>query len=195
MSRSKASCVSALSGCVANGPQTVHLVSSAPSKIPYGGFSLSTASNQLEAAATFAGARAPAYRLHRSCLQPQRLTRRRTFVQAALRLSVRATGPVALGSPTGCIVRPAHRLLWPHLRLCWPPKRFMNYSVRLRSCLRQLQRVPNLLCESFDAMPLPILRWPQRLPLTMSSSPVLPSPLRYWLGDHIYPPIRNRWIV
>src|SRR6266542_2994599 len=26
-------------------------------------------------------------------------------------------GPVALGSPAGCIVRPARRLLWPHLRL------------------------------------------------------------------------------
>ena len=63
MSRSMASVVSALSGCVANGHQTIHLVSSAPSKIPYGGFSPSTASNQLQAAATFADARAPAYRL------------------------------------------------------------------------------------------------------------------------------------
>ena len=39
MSRSMASGVSALSGIVANGHQTVHCVSSAPSKIPYGGFS------------------------------------------------------------------------------------------------------------------------------------------------------------
>src|SRR5438876_11625884 len=30
-------------------------------------------------------------------------------------------GPVALGSPAGYIVRPARRLLWPHLRLCRPP--------------------------------------------------------------------------
>jgi len=34
-----ASGVSALSGIVANGHQAVHVVSSAPSKIPYGGFS------------------------------------------------------------------------------------------------------------------------------------------------------------
>ncbi len=33
------SCVSALSGIVANGHQAIHFVSSAPSKIPYGGFS------------------------------------------------------------------------------------------------------------------------------------------------------------
>jgi hypothetical protein len=39
MVRSMASIVSALSSGVANGHQTLHLVSSAPSKIPYGGFS------------------------------------------------------------------------------------------------------------------------------------------------------------
>jgi hypothetical protein len=39
MIRSMASSVSALSGSVANGHQTLHFVSSAPSKIPYGGFS------------------------------------------------------------------------------------------------------------------------------------------------------------
>jgi len=39
MIRSMASNVSALSGSVANGHQTIHFVSSAPSKIPYGGFS------------------------------------------------------------------------------------------------------------------------------------------------------------
>ena len=39
MIRSMTSDVSALSGCVANGHQAMHFVSSAPSKIPYGGFS------------------------------------------------------------------------------------------------------------------------------------------------------------
>jgi hypothetical protein len=39
MFRSMTSDVSALSGFVANGHQTLHLVSPAPSKIPYGGFS------------------------------------------------------------------------------------------------------------------------------------------------------------
>ena len=39
MGRSAASVVSVLSDCVANGRQTVHHVSSPPSKIPYGGFS------------------------------------------------------------------------------------------------------------------------------------------------------------
>jgi hypothetical protein len=39
MFRPVTSIVSALSSGVANGHQTLHLVSSAPSKIPYGGFS------------------------------------------------------------------------------------------------------------------------------------------------------------
>ena len=39
MIRPMTSDVSALSGIVANGHQAVHFVSSAPSKIPYGGFS------------------------------------------------------------------------------------------------------------------------------------------------------------
>ena len=39
MCRPVTSCVSALSGCVANGHQALHHVSSSPSEIPYGGFS------------------------------------------------------------------------------------------------------------------------------------------------------------
>ena len=132
MSRPMASNVSTLSSFVANSHQTVHLVSSAPSKIPYGGFSLSTASNQLNAAATFAALSRPLIGCHCSCPRPQRLIRRRTRVQSALRSSTRTADPVALGSPTGSIVRPAHRLLWPHLRLCRPPARLMTYSARLR---------------------------------------------------------------
>ena len=33
-------------------------------------------------------------------------------------------------------------------------------------------------------MPLSLLRWSQRLLLTMPSSLIVPSPLRYWLGNH-----------
>ena len=121
MSRSMVSDVSALSGCVANNQQTVHLVSSAPSKIPYGGFSpvrLQTSLTPQPPSRTLAH---PLIGCHRSCLRPQRFTRIGTCVQAALRSSTRNTGPVALGSPAGCIVRPARRLLWPHPRLCEPP--------------------------------------------------------------------------
>jgi hypothetical protein len=61
MIRPMTSDVSALSGIVANGHQAVHFVSSAPSKIPYGGFSpvrLQTGCRD----AIFGGALAPSYR-------------------------------------------------------------------------------------------------------------------------------------
>ena len=185
MLRPMTSVVSALSGCVANSHQAIHLVSSTPSKIPYGGFSPVRLQTSLTPQPPSRALSHSLIGCHCSCPQPQRFIRKRTCVQAALRSSTRTTGPVALGSPSGCIVRPDHCLLWPHLRLCRPPQRLMNYSVRLRSHPRQPQRVPNLLCQSLHPMPLPLLRWSQRLHSTMSSSLVLPSPLCYWLDNHL----------
>jgi hypothetical protein len=49
---------------------------------------------------------------------------------------------------------------------------------------RQLQRVPNLLRQSFRSMPPSVLRWFQRLRSTISWPLVLPSPHSYWLGNH-----------
>ena len=184
MLRPMTSVVSALSGCVANSHQAIHLVSSAPSKIPYGGFSPLRLQTSLTPQPPSRAIPPPLIGCHCSCPGPQRFIRSRTCVQAALRASTRSAGPVALGSPSGSIVRSDHCLLWPHLRLCRPPERLMNYSARLQGYPHQPQRVPNLLCQSFYSMPLPLLRWSQRLPSTMPSSLVLPSPLCYWLGNH-----------
>jgi hypothetical protein len=132
MLRPMTSVVSALSGCVANSHQAIHLVSSAPSKIPYGGFSPVRLQTSLTQQPPSSAKCSPLIGCHCSCPCPQRFIRNRTCVQAALRALTRTTDPVALGSPTGSSVRPAHRLLWPHLRLCRPPGRLMNYSARLR---------------------------------------------------------------
>ena len=117
MVRSMASDVSTLSGGVANGHQTVHLVSSTPSKIPYGGFSPVRLQTSLRRSHLRLPSR-PAYRLPLFRVVGLRCLPR---IQAGPRLLTRTAGPVALGSPTGSIVRPALRLLWPHLRLCRPP--------------------------------------------------------------------------
>jgi len=132
MIRPMTSNVSALSGFVANSPQAIHFVSSAPSKIPYGGFSPVRLQTSLTQQSPSSAKCSPLIGCHCSYPRPQCFTRNRTCVQAALRSSTRTTGPVALGSPSGCIVRPDRRLLWPHLRLCRPPERLMNYSARLR---------------------------------------------------------------
>jgi hypothetical protein len=150
MIRPMASGVSTLSGGVANGHQIMHFVSFALSKIPYGGFSPVRLQTSLTPQPPSQALAHPLIGCHRSCLQPQRLTRRRTFVQAALRSSTQATGPVALGSPTGCIVRPAHRLLWPHLRL-WNHRAVYELCRSAQPYGCQLQRVPNLLCQSLRA--------------------------------------------
>ena len=139
MSRSMASVVSALSGIVANGHQAVHYVSSAPSKIPYGGFS--------------------PVRLQAGCQRrpssPQGdfdgstvafssvrvLLRSRTCVRRHSRLLTPHTCPVALGSASGCIVRRPHRLLWPHPSFCPPPLVSLQYA----SGSEDEQRFPNLL--------------------------------------------------
>ena len=113
--RSAASVVSALSSFVANGHQTMPSFPPPPLKFrtagfPQYGFKLAPAT------ATFAPrAYRPPLRLLSECGVWSVVGLR----QAAPHPSDRATSPVALGSPTGYSVRPAHRLLWPHPSL-WP---------------------------------------------------------------------------
>ena len=112
--RSAASVVSALSGNVANGRQTMTLVSSTPSKIPYGGFSpvrlqTSARHDHLPAGCPTVISR------HGPSVQVPRCTRSPGSRPGGIAPSrPRTASPVALGSPTGSSVRSAHRLLWPH---------------------------------------------------------------------------------
>ena len=83
MIRPMTSNVSALSGIVANGHQTIHFVSSAPSKIPYGGFSpvrLQTRLTPRPPSQAF-----PRLLIGRHCryLVSRRFIRRRSYDQAA----------------------------------------------------------------------------------------------------------------
>jgi hypothetical protein len=92
----------------------------------------------------------------------------------------------ALGSPTGSIVRPAHRLLWPHLRLCRPPA---GLWIIPSGCepVPPATEGPQFTLPVLLTMPLPVLRWLQRLHLTMPSPLILPSPLYHGLGSHNSP--------
>jgi hypothetical protein len=78
--RSMASSVTALSGTVANGHQTVHSVSSTPSKIPYGGFSPVRLQTGCQPRPSWP---LPFIRDHSRDLVHARFTRSGTFVQAA----------------------------------------------------------------------------------------------------------------
>jgi hypothetical protein len=87
MIRPRTSAVSALSGCVANGPQAIHFVSSAPSKIPYGGFSPVRLQTRLTPRPPSLASQRQLIGRHCSYLRPQRDTRNGTCVQSAPRTS------------------------------------------------------------------------------------------------------------
>jgi hypothetical protein len=87
MVRSMTSDVSALSSVVANGHQTLHFVSSAPSKIPYGGFSPVRLQTRLTQRPPSRAFKLPLIGRHCRYLVSRRLIRSRTFVQAAPRTS------------------------------------------------------------------------------------------------------------
>ena len=132
MFRSMASIVSALSGIVANGHQTMPLVSSAPSKIPYGGFSPVRLQTRFMPRPPSRPVPGPLIGRHRSYLRPQRLIRSRTCVQAAPRVSDLNHGssgpwlPSRLYCPAGSSLTMATSAPLPAIR------RLMDYSVGLR---------------------------------------------------------------
>ena len=87
MIRPTTSCVSTLSGCVANGHQAIHFVSSAPSKIPYGGFSPVRLQTRFTPRPPSQARGHPLIGRHGSDLRPRRWFRSGTCVQAAPKTS------------------------------------------------------------------------------------------------------------
>ena len=132
MIRPMTSNVSALSGSVANGHQAIHFVSSAPSKIPYGGFSPVRLQTRLRPRPPSPAP--PRWLIGRHCryLRPRRLIRSRVCAQAAPRTSDHdreSSGPWLphrLFCPAGSSLTMATSA---PLRAT---RRLMSYSVRLR---------------------------------------------------------------
>jgi hypothetical protein len=141
MIRPMTSSVSALSGIVANGHQAIHFVSSAPSKIPYGGFSpvrLQTG-GQPRPSLPQQLIRGPSGDLVRA-----RFIRSRTCVRRHARLLTPHIRPVALGSASGYAVRQPHRLLWPHPSFCTAPPVLCFIAGGSAAA----QKVPTFSCQS-----------------------------------------------
>jgi hypothetical protein len=138
--------VSALSGIVANGHQAIHSGSSAPSKIPYGGFSPVRLQTRLPDA-TFARASTRAYRRLPSAsgIHPQLCPVTWICIPSGrAECRFRPSGPVALGSASGFAVRQPHRLLWPHPSFCAaPPVSFIAGGPGAS------QKVPTFICQSW----------------------------------------------
>ena len=153
MFRPMTSDVSALSGFVANGHQAIHLVSSPPSKIPYGGFSpvrLQT------------GCQPCPSRLAVTFTPPQWRSPPCAFISVVGLYAKRHsrpltphTRPVALGSASGYSVRQPLRLLWPHPSFCPPP------PVSFMPAAPRRTEVPQFTPPELDSVPPSLLRWLQ----------------------------------
>jgi hypothetical protein len=176
MIRPMTSNVSTLSSFVAKSHQAIHFVSSAPSKIPYGGFSpvrLQTRFVQRPSSQA-----CPRQLIGRHCwyLRSGRLLRSGTCVQPAPRTSDRSHESSGPWLPSRLYCPAGSSLTMATSAPLAATRRLMNLFRQAAGSIRQPQRVPNLLCQSLLSMPSPILRWSQRLLSTMPSTLVLSSP-------------------
>ena len=132
MIRPMTSHVSTLSGCVANGHQAIHFVSSAPSKIPYGGFSPVRLQTPFTPRPPSRTCPRPLIGRHCRYLRPRRCFRSGPFGQSAPTTSDHdreSSGPwlpVRLYCPVGSSLTMATSAPLP------ATQRLMDYSVRLR---------------------------------------------------------------
>ena len=86
------------------------------------------------------------------------------------------SSPEALGSPTGYVVPPGHRLLWPHPTLSAPPAGLSSSSWRVsarRACLGWSREAPQFAPRVALSVPSSVPRRTGRLHLAVASPPAL----------------------
>ena len=195
MIRPMTSSVSALSGIVANGHQAIHFVSSAPSKIPYGGFSPVRLQTRLTPRPPLQACPRPLIGRHCRYLRPGRFIRNGPCGQSAPRTSDHDRGSSGPWLPSRLYCPASLFAYYGHIRASVGHPAAYGLFRQAARPPRQPQRVPNLLRQSFRPMPPPVLRWFPRLRATISSPLVLPSPNPHRLGNHKPPRFRNTWAV
>jgi len=132
MFRPMTSDVAALSGIVANGHRAMHFVSSAPSKIPYGGFSPVRLQTHLTPRPPSRAGQRLLIGRHGSYLHPRRLFRSRTRVQAAPKISDLNCGSSGPWLPNRLYCPAGSSLTMATSAPLLVTRRLMNYSARLR---------------------------------------------------------------
>jgi hypothetical protein len=132
MFRPVTSIVSALSGSVANGHQTLHLVSSAPSKIPYGGFSPVRLQTRLTPRPPSPTHPRRLIGRHGRHLRPRRWFRSRACAQAAPKTSDHDHGSSGPWLPSRLYCPTASSLTMTTSAPLSAIQRLMSYSVGLR---------------------------------------------------------------
>jgi len=133
MIRPMTSCVSALSGIVANGHQAIHFVSSAPSKIPYGGFSPVRLQTRLTPRPPSRACQRPLIGRHCRYLVSRWFVRSGSCDQPAPRTSDHDRGSSGPWLPRRLFCPAGSSLTMATSAPLSATQRLMNYSVRLRN--------------------------------------------------------------
>ena len=124
--------VSTLSGCVANGHQAIHFVSSTPSKIPYGGFSPVRLQTRLTPRPPSRTGQRPLIDRHGRYLRPRRLIRNWSCDPSAPRTSDHDRGSSGPWLPDRLYCPASSSLTMATSAPLSATRRFMDYSARLR---------------------------------------------------------------
>jgi len=132
MIRPMTSSVSALSSIVANGHQAIHFVSSAPSKIPYGGFSPVRLQTRLTPRPPSRAHPRPLIDRHCRYLRPRRFVRSGSCDQPAPRVSDHDRESSGPWLPTRLYCPGRSLLTMATSAPLSATQRIMDYSVRLR---------------------------------------------------------------
>jgi len=192
MIRPMTSIVSALSSIVANGYQTLHFVSSAPSKIPYGGFSPVRLQTHLTPRPPSPAYPRPLIGRHCRYLRPRRWFRSRTCVQAAPKTSDHDRGSSGPWLPGRFYCPAGSSLTMATSAPLSATRRLMHYSVRLRDRPASRRGSPIYSANPFT---------PCRHPYSGGSCECLqrslprrrwPSPSLHWLGNRMVPRFPDR---
>src|SRR6266566_2225528 len=155
MIRPMASNVSALSGIVANGHQAIHFVSSAPSKIPYGGFSPVRLQTRLTPQPPFAAFSALLIGHHCRYLVSRRFVRSGSCDQPAPRTSDHDRQSSGPWLPNRLYCPTSSSLTMATSAPLSATRRLMNYSVRLPNQSASRRGSPICCADPFTPCPRP----------------------------------------
>src|SRR6266550_746410 len=179
------SCVSALSGIVANGHQAIHFVSSAPSKIPYGGFSPVRLQTRLTPQPP---SHMQKHRLiGRYCryLVSRRFVHSRSCDQLAPRTSDHDRGSSGPWLPDRLYCPARSSLTMATSAPLTATRRLMDYSVKLRNQSAGRRGSPIYSASPFTPCRRPYSDGSHECAQRCLLRGRWPSPSLHWLGNHI----------
>jgi hypothetical protein len=185
MIRPMTSNVSTLSGCVANGHQAIHFVSSAPSKIPYGGFSPVRLQTRLMPWPPSWAYQRLLIGHHCRYLFSRRFVRSGSCDQAAPRTSDHDRGSSGPWLPNRLYCPAGSSLTMATSAPLSATQRLMHYSARLREQPASLRGSPIYSASPFTPCRRPYSGGSHECAQRCLPRGHWPSPSLHWLGNHM----------